>query len=563
MERIIKKKLYISSIHESTKNKYGFMNIYKFIKFSLFLTLIGLTSCKNEIIEQKPFEFEHIPLNQKIKKSLDDEYLSNLQFSEQEKNFLRKIYGQRNFKSFWINDSTLTLDGHELVKHIHHKLAFGIPDSRDYATLQSQDNFIQQELKLTVTLSEMLSDLSVGFLLKDSIGYKPISMSDVDQFLEFYTEKSEHDFNEAFWNCGPVDSNYQTLAKFLFTEYSKGNLDRTSYSIKVTKGDSLKTIEESKIALKNKGYLSDVEADSTTLALAIMSFQKDNQLNSDGLIGKLTALTLNESSWDRVNRIALEMERIRQAKVYPEKYLLINLPEYMLRLYINDSLKSEHNIIIGKLGHETPQLNASVKKIIVFPFWKVPYSIASKEILPAAQKNSNYFAKHNYKVYKKDVEVNPLTVNWKKIKENSFPYIVKQDPGPKNSLGMIKFDMPNNQSIYIHDTPSKGLFSTKTRSYSHGCIRCNNPFDLAKAILDRDEVNEKFNPMNADSLDSIVARGKNYEIKLMNFIPVIMEYRTVVVEENEVKIFTDIYGREAKYIELFNGAKKMWEAFGV
>lgn len=534
------------------------MNIHKFLHFSPFLFLIIFSSCKDEVSNEITFEFDAIPLKEKIKKSLNDDYLDQLKFSEQEKEFLRKSYARNNYRSFWVNDSTLATHGEELKKHIDHKFAFGIPVARAYATIQSTDNFIQQELKLTVSLGEMIADLSQGFLLKDSIAFKPISLTDSDKFSKFANRNNSNpNFIQLFWNCGPTDSNYQTLAKFIFTEYSKGNIDKTSYTIKATKGDSLKTVEASKVALKNKGYLSGLKADSATLATAIINFQNDNQLAADGKIGKITAMTLNESSLDRLNRVALEMERIRQAKVYPEKYLLINLPEYMLRFYINDSLKSEHNIIIGKLGNETPQLKASVKKIIVFPYWKVPYSISSKEILPAAQNNPNYFAKHNYKIYRNDMEIDPLTVNWKKIKENSFPYVVKQDPGPKNSLGMIKFDMPNNQSIYIHDTPSKGLFSTKTRSYSHGCMRCNKPFDLAKAILERDEINKKFNPIIADSLDSIFARGENYEIPLMNYIPVIMEYRTVVVQENQVKIFTDIYGREAEYIELFNGVKKV------
>ena len=532
------------------------MNIHKFLQLSLFFFLISFSSCKDEPGNEITFEFDAIPLTEKIKKSLDDDYLDNLNFSDQEKEFLHKVYAQNNYKSFWVNDSMLATNGKELKKHIDHKFSFGIPASRDYVSILSTDNFIQQELKLTISLSEMISDLSEGFLLKDSIAYKPISLTNFNQFSAFTTSKTNPDFVGAFWKCGPADSNYQTLAKFLYTECSKGTIDKTSYTIKASKVDSLKTVEASKVALKNKGYLSSLEADSATLATALINFQNDNQLAADGKIGKITAITLNESSLDRLNRVALEMERIRQATVYPEKYILINLPEYMLRFYINDSLKAEHNIIIGKLGNETPQLKASVKKIIVFPYWKVPYSISSKEILPAAQSNPNYFAKHNYRIYRNDLEIDPLTVNWKKIKENSFPYVVKQDPGPKNSLGMIKFDMPNNQSIYIHDTPSKGLFSTKTRSYSHGCMRCNKPFELAKAILERDEINKKFNPIIADSLDSIVARGENYEIPLMNYIPVIMEYRTVVVQGNQVKIFTDIYGREAEYIELFNGGKK-------
>lgn len=358
---------------------------------------------------------------------------------------------------------------------------------------------------------------------------------------------------ELCWKAGPVDSNYQELARYIYKEYNGGKIDRTVYSIKSFKDDSLKAIEQTSLALFNKGYLERQTVDSNIFTTALMAFQNDNELTPDGLIGKNTAKALNESSFHRLNRVALEMERIRQTKQYPDKYLIINLPEYTLRFYINDSLKAEHNIVIGKSGNETPQLTTSVRKIIAYPYWKVPYSISSKEILPAAQRNSGYFAKNNYKVYRKEEEIDPLTVNWNAIRENSFPYVVIQDPGPKNSLGIIKFDMPNSQSIYIHDTPSKGLFHTKTRSYSHGCMRCDKPIDLAKMILERDERMNKFNTTIPDSLDSIMARGKNFEIPLLTQIPVIMEYRTVVVKENRVRIFIDIYGREEEYLKLFTG----------
>lgn len=525
------------------------------IKPLIFCFALSFIGCSEAIKESTPpFEFESIPLIQKMKKAIsDDTYLSALNITKNEIQFLASLYDTLDYQPLWINDSTLNEEGKKFTYLLKNKLALGIPATRHYDIPTSKDNFIQKELKLNKCLGLLIHDLKNGFLEHDSIAYKALQICDLNSFHLFISAKDTSDVKKAFWKLGPKDTTYQVLAKFLYSEYFYKLQDTNRYSIQSFKTDSLKTIYETAIALKQKGYLKNITTDSTLFTSALKQFQEDNQLKPDGIVGKNTALTLNESSIDRLYRVALEMDRWRSKKELPQKYIHVNLPEYMLRFYINDSLKSEHNIVIGKLGNETPQLSTSIRKIIVYPFWKVPYSISSKEILPAAQNNPHYFERHNYKIYRKDVEVDPLTVNWKKIKENAFPYVVIQQPGPKNSLGIIKFDMPNSQSIYIHDTPSKGLFSTKTRAYSHGCMRCQNPLDLAKAILERDERMEKLNPIIPDSLDSIVARGENFEIPLLQYIPIFMEYRTVVVQNEKVKIYPDIYGREGEYVRFFSG----------
>ena len=117
--------------------------------------------------------------------------------------------------------------------------------------------------------------------------------------------------------------------------------------------------------------------------------------------------------------------------------------------------------------------------------------------------------KTNYKIYRKEVEVDPYKVNWKKIRKDAFPYKVVQQPGPKNSLGIIKFEFHNKYSVYIHDTPSKGFFNSDVRSFSHGCMRCENPVELGRILLANDSLRRKANPMIADSLDTFLGRAQN------------------------------------------------------
>jgi hypothetical protein len=207
--------------------------------------------------------------------------------------------------------------------------------------------------------------------------------------------------------------------------------------------------------------------------------------------------------------VDLPLDKLRKKGKYPEKYIHINLPEYTLKFFANDSLKSVHNLVIGTTDHQTPQLRSKVHTIVVYPYWNVPYSIASKEILPALQANKNYLTKNNYKIYRGENEVNPYSINWKKIKKNTFPYKVVQQPGPKNSLGIIKFEFHNNYSVYIHDTPSKSYFRSDVRSFSHGCMRCENPVELGKLLLTYDSIRKKPNPITAAStlLEAYVIEG--------------------------------------------------------
>ena len=213
-------------------------------------------------------------------------------------------------------------------------------------------------------------------------------------------------------------------------------------------------------------------------------------------------------------------------------------------------IRDSHNIVVGTYQNQTPELTSKLRKIVAYPYWNVPYSISSNEILPAVKYNSGYLDKHNYKIYRKGELVDPSTVNWKEIHQSSFPFKVVQDPGRSNSLGIIKFDFANAHSVYFHDTPSKALFGADVRAYSHGCMRTQHPVDLARAIIERDEKRKKYIDIALDSLDSIMDRGSNREIKLKQQIPIYIEYVTVVRKGDEMITHIDIYGRDEEYLEI-------------
>ena len=211
-----------------------------------------------------------------------------------------------------------------------------------------------------------------------------------------------------------------------------------------------------------------------------------------------------------------------------------------------------HRIIVGKIEHPTPELVSKIYQIVSLPYWRVPSSIAKKEILPALKHNSGYLQKEHMRIYgagKK--EINPQNVKWKKIKNNTFPYLIEQDPGPWNSLGLIKFEFTNQFSVYVHDTPSRHLFAQNFRSFSHGCMRADDPIKLGKLMLTYDKRGDKINKVSGDSLQVLIDQKIHQRIPLLQHIPIFITYQTVTSDKNGLYFYLDLYEREQDLIALF------------
>lgn len=519
---------------------------YNAALFLLFF-LIGCADSDNSLIE-KPFEMQAISAQEKIKRALEPEYLEKLGISVEDQDYLKTVYKGRNFKPLWINDSTISDLGLKMKVTMKRPEQLGVPAKRHNYLLSK--NFIQDEIANTLIFAKVVNDLKTGVIDYETKKKRTVAGVDPSFFSTNFNFDISKDIRLQFTQFSVKDSSYTVLAKGLIDMMDKYPMDEATFKIKSVKYDSTKSIQLATQALISKGYLEEGK-DTTAMLESLKEFQQQCGLKPDGVVGKYTSIALNESTVHRRDRIILAMDKIRSRKPFPGKYIHINIPEYKLRFYINDSLKSDHNIVVGRDENRTPELTSQLNKIVAYPYWHVPYSISSKEILPAAKMNPGYFARHNYKIYRKDEEVDPMTVNWKGISESSFPYKVVQDPGRSNSLGIIKFDFPNKYSVYFHDTPSKSLFGADVRAYSHGCMRTQNPIDLATRILERDEMGRKVNDvMIPDSLDSIMARGKNYTIRLLDPIPIFVEYITVVREKERMVTHIDIYGRDEEYLKI-------------
>jgi hypothetical protein len=517
------------------------------------VALLLIQSCSTsgkEIVNDIVTE-EELPIEERIKACITPEALEELGIDPNLSVWLNSFYDSLNFKPVWVDGNKLNKKGLKLDSSLHHSIYFGIPRSRIRLNDKDENKIVIKEVFCTVRSAMVLHDLNYGMIVDSTKKFDEQRLIDRVKFDSLMHLPDSILVDDFFLRQGPSDTNYRFLADHLYAYCQKYPLNEREFKIKPLKEDSLGAVPKTRQSLFFKGYINDSLCDEKEFLEALKTFQIHNGLKPDGKIGKYTSKALNESTLNKVYRAGLALDKFRTQEKYPSKYIFVNLPEYLLRYYVRNSLKSVHNVVIGTTENQTPQLKSKVHQIMVYPYWNVPYSISSKEILPAVRYNIGYLKKNNYKIYRKDVEVDPYEVNWKKIKKDAFPYKVVQQPGPKNSLGIIKFEFHNKYSVYIHDTPSKNFFRSDVRSYSHGCMRCENPVDLGKIILTNDSLRRKANPMVADSLDTLLFRAQNFPIKLLDPVPVFVEYRTVCADKEKMTFYVDIYGRDEEYLKSF------------
>jgi murein L,D-transpeptidase YcbB/YkuD len=267
---------------------------------------------------------------------------------------------------------------------------------------------------------------------------------------------------------------------------------------------------------------ADNEIYDDALAEAVAAFQKANRLMADGKLGRATTAALSgvhQAAASEAGIIA-NMERWRWLpRDLGENYVMVNIPEYTLRLVEDGKLVHSARVIVGKPQTQTPVFTGEMKYLVVNPYWNVPPSIMKKEFLPHMAADPDYAARQGYEVVR-----------------TKTGFRVRQPPGERNALGRIKFMFPNDYAVYIHDTPSRALFSNARRAYSHGCVRVQDPFVLATHVLGWSEKRIKG-----------LLGGKERYVNLEHTIPVHMVYFTSFVDDTgRLETRPDLYGHNRK-----------------
>ena len=279
------------------------------------------------------------------------------------------------------------------------------------------------------------------------------------------------------------------------------------------------------------------------LSAVIKSFQTRHGLDVDGNLGKATLAALNIPVQDRINQILINMERHRWIRQdLGIHYIMVNIANYKMEVFKDTVMTMEKKVIVGKPFRKTPVFSSKMTYIVLNPYWTVPPTILFNDILPELKKNPGYLSTKNIKVldgYGSDASVlDPYSIDWSQLSQNYFPYVLRQDPGPTNALGVVKFMFPNKYNIYMHDTPSKELFNRADRAFSSGCIRVEKPLELAQYLLSTDP------NWDMSKIQSTIKSGEEQTIVLKKPINVHILYLTSWVENGQAHFRKDLYERD-------------------
>lgn len=513
-------------------------------KWYLYISLLLLLSCKKEALlnldsshsngkEGNIFEINNEALNLYKNKSLTAFYNSrnNKTAWQSEKNRKTILETIKNCETEGLNPEDYNISK---ISELEKK----------FSELEESE-LINYDLLLTYNFQKYLTHLHNGKLDPkklyrnwdldiEELDTKPI----VNNALQKDSLKSEIE------KCQPKALTYKKLivALQIINEFPD---DKTEKIITDDKKILPNTTNEAIIKIKKKLlYWKDlVNNDSITSKYdtetfkAVKKFQTRHGLISDGIIGQSTIIALNFTKEERKHQIIANLERWRwYTKSFPQNYLLINIPNYSLNVVEDQKITMTKKIVIGKAKRQTPILTSKLQTVVFNPTWTVPPTILKEDLIPELTKNRNALSKKKISIYdSKNNKIDP--VNWNEKKPNGYRYV--QDPGYYNSLGVVKINFPNHHSVYLHDTNHRNLFERNNRSLSSGCVRVEEPLELAAHLLDNPKRYSK------KKMDSIVATKKTLFIGIKKHYAIYLWYWTAWSEDKELIFRTDIYNLDA------------------
>ncbi len=320
------------------------------------------------------------------------------------------------------------------------------------------------------------------------------------------------------------------------------------------RGDHAPSVAALRERLRLGGDLGAVDAADTelldeALERTLKRFQWRHGLTATGVLDAPTRAELNVSAESRVEQLELNLERWRWLPQDLGKlHIIVNIAAFELVVEEDEEAVLAMRVVVGRPYHSTPVFSDTMRYLVINPYWNVPRNIAVREVLPFLKRDPAYLAQQNMKVFNgwepEVLEIDPATVEWSSVDTTRFPYRIRQEPGSGNALGRIKFMFLNKFSVYLHDTPSRPLFERARRDFSHGCIRIQQPIELATLLLRK-------NPRwNRDTILRAMNEEVERSVPLPKPIPVHLLYWTAWADmDGTIQFRRDIYDRDAPLLE--------------
>ena len=492
--------------------------------------------------------------------------------TKQQKQAIIEFYKTRNFKSVWSDMDGVLPAAKQLLAYLAKADSEGL-SSADYLPAQltrfnddlsEVESDLQSIAQLDINLTAMAvrygQDASGGKIVPNRLsGYHDLSPPKVAS-SEILNEIGKNNQLEKYLaSLHPRHKSYvafkQALAD-LDNESEEKTYPHINTSGVIKLHHSDKRVLLIRQRLQDIGMLAksadDVDLSQVQLDYydeqlfdAVKEFQKSKGLTVDGVIGRRTFAAFNgPKKINRRNALVMNMERMRWLpRDFGAKHVFVNQAAFKLEV-VNDNRKVwQTRVVVGKPRNQTSFFVDKMETVVFNPYWGVPQSIITKEMLPRLQANPGYLDQRGFEVFSNGRKVRSSSIDWYNYGGSRVPFSVRQPPSGRNALGKIKFLFPNKHAIYLHDTPSKHLFKRSSRAFSHGCVRVKNPFKLAENVLG----------WSRSRIDDKIATGKNGSIRLKKSIPVYIAYFTAWADETgKVNYFSDVYGRDGRLDRALN-----------
>jgi murein L,D-transpeptidase YcbB/YkuD len=281
------------------------------------------------------------------------------------------------------------------------------------------------------------------------------------------------------------------------------------------------------------------------LEAAVRRFQSHHALDPDGAVGRRTLAALDVDVAARIDQIRVNLERLRWvAQDLAGDYLVVDIAGFSARLFLGDRVAWRSRVVVGRPYRKTPVFRATLQYIVLNPTWTVPPTILREDVLPKLAADPAYLGRNQMQVV--DRSGRPLDASgtdWSRYRSGGFPHQIVQAPGPDNPLGRMKFMLPNPYDVYLHDTPARRLFDSSERAFSSGCIRLEQPLDLAVLLLDNPE------GWGPAAIGAAIGTGATRTLPVKRRVPVLVLYFTAEAQEDgAVQFRPDLYGRDPRVL---------------
>jgi len=467
---------------------------------------------------------------------------------------VREFYSRLNYRPVWIREDRQP----DLPVFLHARglsADFGLTE-KDYqfnysaagntTELQNGTDSLTAEIRITDAAIHFYNDIAYGNT-KPALGYYGLKQKqgyrDIPALLaEYISSKKLHllmpDLSAALPEIKVLESRIQKLRKALMAPGFK--------ELAISSGKISKTNIPLIAKLHQLGIYQNLS--DTLLKQQLKEAQKQFSLQADGILKGNTIRELNVPVSVRLEQLSLAVNYYRwlYSLTQNRAVIVVNIPAAFMKVYRNKEVILAMRMIVGKKSTPTPTLASVVDEVILYPYWHVPFSIATKEMLPKLRNNPGYINSGNFQVLNGSGSiVNPYSVNWGSLSRGYFPYTIRQSTGCDNSLGLIKLDFESPFGVYLHDTPVKYLFTLNKRYFSHGCMRMEKPLDLGHLVL-------KNNPIAIDTLTQkgCLRNQSPITVHADDHMQVVVWYNPVGMDSTgRVVFYEDVYGK-------FNWMKK-------